>query len=350
MIHSYAYDVEILPNFFSITFVDLTDYLKVFDDACNIEVKKGKEKRTPIPLTSKYKVSEIVSKLDKVKTHCFYITDTDDSQLIQMLGFINNLRPHYEGNVAVRSDCFGYNSSRYDKLMVACLLMNAEHTYNTKELITKLYETSKRIISLQDSPESKNDYTLKLLYNYKLPYVDVDVMTIFALNKCGSGVDKNGNKVYFPKSLKQTSINLKWYELLEHDLPPISDKDRHLYNDIGIYKSLSCAQLNQLVDKWDRYIIDEWIPDTMHYNKNDVYIVCEMVRLYADEIRLRYSISMAYELNVLSSSRSNIADKMFIKFYSDFSGLQPFQWRGKKTERTKLSFKRVILPFINFKT
>lgn len=350
MVRSYAYDVEILPNFFSVTFVDITDYLKVFADACNIEIKKGKEKRTPIPLTSKYSVSDIINKLNTVKSYCFYITDTDDSQLIQMLGFINNLRPHYEGNVPVRSDCFGYNSSRYDKLMIACLLMNAEHTYNTKELITKLYETSKRIIRLQDDPEGKNDYTLKLLREYKLPYIDIDVMTIFALNKCGSGINKNGEKVYFPKSLKQTSINLKWYELLEHDLPPISEKDRDLYNHIGVYKSLSCGQLNQLVDKWDRYIIDEWIPDTMHYNKNDVFIVCEMVRLYADEIRLRYSISMAYELNVLSSSRSNIADKMFVKFYSDFSGLQPFQWRGKKTERTKMAFKRVIFPFIKFKT
>ena len=32
-------------------------------------------------------------------------------------------------------------------------------------------------------------------------------MTIFALNKVGKGVDKNGNTVYFPKGLKQTSIS-----------------------------------------------------------------------------------------------------------------------------------------------
>ena len=121
MVRSYAYDVEILPNFFSVTFVDLTDYLNVFKDACNIEIKKGKEKRTPIPLTQKYKVEDIKTMLNKVKTYCFYITDTDDSQLLQMLGFINSLRPHYEGNVPVRSDCFGYNNSKYDKLMMACL-------------------------------------------------------------------------------------------------------------------------------------------------------------------------------------------------------------------------------------
>ena len=35
--------------------------------------------------------------------------------------------------------------------MMACLLMNAEQIFNTKELINRLYETSKRIISLQDN-------------------------------------------------------------------------------------------------------------------------------------------------------------------------------------------------------
>ena len=96
-------------------------------------------------------------------------------------------------------------------------------------------------------------------------------------------------------------------------------------------------------------MIDEWIPDVMHYNKNDVYIVCEMVRLYIDEIRLRYSISMAYEIDVLSSSRSNIADKMFVKFYSDFSGLQPFQWRGKRLKEQKWHLNELFFHLLNLK-
>lgn len=61
-------------------------------------------------------------------------------------------------------------------------------------------------------------------------------MTVFALNKVGKGVDKNGKTVYFPKSLKQTSINLQWYELLEYELPPISDKDKHFYEKIILLK------------------------------------------------------------------------------------------------------------------
>lgn len=349
MILSYAYDVEILPNFFSITIVDVGDYLRTFADACIIN-KKGN--KIPVPLTQIYTVEEIKEKLDKVQRKCFYITDTDDSQLLPMLGYLNEMRPHYtDERIAVRSDMFGYNSSKYDKLMIAALLMFANQTNSTKELITKLYETSKNIISLQDNPEmSRSDYFLSSLRKYSIPYKDIDVMTIFALNKVGKGVNSKGETIYFGKSLKQTSINLQWYELLEHELPPISDVDIHFYNKDYRYKDMTYDQVNQLVDKWDRYVIPEWIADIMHYNLNDVFIVCEMIRLYIDEVRLRYNISKAYEVDVLSSSRSNIADNLFVKFYSEFSGLAESQWRGRKTERTAMSFKRVIFPFIKFKT
>ena len=347
MILSKAYDVEILPNFFSLTIVDVGDYLRTFSDCHD-----GSDKKKPIPLTQKYTVAEIKEKLNKVNRKSFYITDTDDSQLLSMLGYINEMRPHYtDERIAVRSDMFGYNSSRYDRLMVSALLMFANQTNTTKELITKLYETSKKIIDLQDNPEmSRSDYFLSSLRKYSIPYKDIDVMTIFALNKVGKGVNSKGETVYFGKSLKQTSINLQWYELLEHELPPISDVDIHLYDKDYRYKGLTPTQVNQLVNKWDRYVIPEWIDDIMHYNLNDVFIVCEMIRLYIDEVRLRYNISKAYGVDVLSSSRSNIADNLFIKFYSEFSGLAESQWRGRKTERTAMSFKRVIFPFIKFQT
>ena len=55
MIRSWAYDVEIFPNLFSVTFVNLQDYLKVFAD-CGTNA-----------LTDKYKVSEIKDKLETVE-------------------------------------------------------------------------------------------------------------------------------------------------------------------------------------------------------------------------------------------------------------------------------------------
>lgn len=345
MIDLYAYDVEILPNLFSISVINLNDYLNVFKDIVN---KKGKA----IPLVQVLSVKEIKDRLDKVKRKSFYITDTNDEQLLDMLSYFNNLAPYRDkNNKAHISHLFGYNSMNYDKLMVAAFLMNATNCNNTKELIKKLYETSKRIIEFQDNKEKfRQDYYLDTLRNYQLPYTDIDVMRIFALNKCGKGVNANGETIYFPKSLKQTSINLQWYELLEYELPPISEKDAHFYYKDPTKRAMSIEQLNALIDKWDRYIIDDWIEDELHYNLNDVFIVGEIVRLNIDEIKARYTISKSYEVDVLNSSRSNIADILFEKFYSEFSGLHPSQWKGKKTERTRMSFKRVIFPWIKFKT
>lgn len=347
MINSYSYDVEVLPNFFCITITEVGSYLETFKDCVSND---GKNK--PIPLTQILTVIEIKERLNTVKRKKFYITDTDDAQLLPMLGYINSMRPHYDDlNTPIRSDWFGYNSNSYDKYMVAGLLMYAGQTNSTKELITKLYELSKHIISLQDNEEMRrHDYTISLCNKYPLPFTNIDIMTIFALNKIGSIIDNDGTKHYYGKGLKQTSINLQWYELLEYELPPISDKDIEFYQNDYRYKGLPADKLNLLISKWDRYMIPEWIDATMHYNDNDVFIVCEMIRLFMDEIRLRYSISHNFKIDCLSSSRSNIADKLFISTYSKRSGLAPEQWRGKKTDRTAMSFKRVIFDFIKFKT
>ena len=344
MIRTFAYDVECLPNFFSITVVSIDDYLRTFIDCCD---NKGK----PIPLTEKFKVKDIIDKLEDVNHWSFKITDTNDKDLFPMIEFINGMKTKYDdNNKVIRNHWFGYNSSKYDDLMVACLLMYIGISKNTKELIEQLYSTSQKIISLQDDKQmSESDYYLTTLRNYKLPFTSIDVMSVFALNKVGAIIDENGERSYYGKGLKQTSINIKWYQILEYELPPIGEKDSYLYNS-GKYKGLTIEQLNRIVDRWQRYIIEDYIPDMMHYNLNDVFIVCEMIRLYIDEIKLRYNISKTYEVDCLSDSRSKIADKLFTKFYSEFSGLVPSQWKGKKTERTRMSFKKVIFDNVKFKT
>ena len=351
-INQKAYDIEVLPNYFSITIVDIFDYLKVFNDSCNISIKKGKEYKTPIPLVEKFKIKEIIDKLSTVKKWQFDITDYDDSQHLKLIAFINSLAPHKDekGNTII-TYMYGFNSGSYDKFMVACLLMYTGICKNSGELCKKLYETSQKIIDLQKDKESFfRDYYMKTLRDYALPYKDIDIMKIFALNKVGASTNEKGEKVYFGKSLKQTSINIKWYELLEFELPPINDLDKDLYLKLPKYKNLTIEQINSLVNKWDRFMIEEYRKPMNHYNLNDVFIVCEIIRLFIDEIRLRYNLSRTYEIDVMNSSRSNIANILFKKFYSDFSGLRPEQWTGKKTERTTMSFKRVIFDNVSFKT
>lgn len=61
MINCIAYDVEVLRNFFSVTFVSINSYLKVFKDCVNADNKA-------IPLVQNYllKKLKLVLKLLKI--------------------------------------------------------------------------------------------------------------------------------------------------------------------------------------------------------------------------------------------------------------------------------------------
>lgn len=343
MIDCKTADVEILPNFFSITFINLNDYLKVFADCVN---DKGK----PIPLVQKLTVAEIKQRLDTIQYDTFYITDKDDSQLLSLVGYLNSLRCSSLNGGPV--NVYTYNGLSYDNLMIAGFLMNVARFDTTKELILSLYQLSKKIISLQDDRDGLyNDFQINTCKRFKLPYIGIDVMRIFALNKAGTRIDKDtGERKATPKGLKQTSINLQWFELLEYELPPICDKDLGFYQSNLLYKGLPPDKLDRLIDKWDRYILDEYIPDMMYYNKNDTFIVCEIVRLNPEEIKSRYSVSSVYKVDVLNSSRSNMADVLFEKLYSERSGLSPEKWKGQKTERRGMNLGKLIFPCVEFKT
>lgn len=341
-------DVEVTPNFFSITFVDLKSYLDIFKNAVD-------DNNNPIPLIQKYTVLEIKEMLELVKTNSFYITATDSSQLTSLIAYIELFKPHYNiNNEPVLTDFYGFNINGYDNLMITAFMTFCYRSKSSKDLILKLYEISKMIIKFQNDWEGgKNNQLYKDLKYAKLPYRSFDVFTIFALNKAGTTFDKDtGEKRHYGKSLKQTSINLQWYNLLEYKLPLIESEEEInlIFDYFPEYKGFDLNYLNKYIESFDRPILDIYINDMMHYNKNDTFIVCELVRLNNNEIKTRYAISKSYDVKVYSSSRSDIANVLFDKFYTKFSGLNPRKWKGKKTERTQMAFKRIISNKIKFKT
>ena len=341
MIHSLGTDIEIFQNLFSATFVDLQDYLKVFKD-CGEKA-----------LTECLTVAEIESRLDKVKSDIFYISDTDDSQLLSLVEYINSKEAHFDNSVPIRYDVFGYNNQAYDDMMFKAFMMYFNRFDNTKQLITKLKEVSDKIISLQDDKDAFwKDRELDLIRKYPLPWATVDLFKVYALNSAGVNVDKDtGERKKFGKSLKQVSINLKWHNLLDFKLPPIDDEEGDIYRKKDAYRGMTNEQLNHLItNDFDRYILPKYVKPMLHYNKNDVYLVCEIARQKPDEIKLRYSLGAAFNLNLLCAARSSIADKLLYKFYSERSGLSVDKFKDLRTQRTALSFNKIIFPHICFKT
>ena len=356
MIISKSVDIEIFPNLFSVTLVDLKSYLDTFRDCVD---KKGR----PKALTECLTVAEIKRRLDTVKSDIFYISDTDDSQLVELVGYINKMEAHYEttttidGNVTqipIRTDLYGFNNLGYDDLMIKAFLMYFNRFDSTKYLIEFLYNISQKIIKLQSDKDAFwNDKELELIRNYRLPYATVDLQQVYGLHAATVLTNKDtGAREKFGKSLKQTSINLKWHELLDFTLPPIDEEEYNLYwCKQDRYRGLTLSELNKLItNDFERYVLPKYVEPMLYYNKNDVFLCCEMVRQKPDEVKLRYSITNAFGVNVLSSARANIADKLTIKFYSNMSGLSPKQFIKERTERTKLSFKKIIFPHIKFKT
>lgn len=357
MIISKGMDVEDFPNMFSITFVDMADFFQKFADCVDSEGK-------PIPMTEKLSVAEIESRLDSVQSDIFWISDEDDSQLLPMVAYINNMQAKFETKtspegevyqIPIRYDLFGFNNSGYDDLMIKALLMYYNRFDKTKYLLEKLKSINDKIIKLQSDRDAfYEDKELEMIRQYRLPYATVDVQKIFSLHSATKVTDKEtGESQKYGKSLKQTSINLKWYNLLDFTLPPITEEenDKYYRKDIVKYHNYSAEQLNKLItNDFDRCVLPQYIEPMLKYNKNDVFIVCEMARLFPDEIRLRYSITSAFGVNVLCSARANIADKLTTKFYSDMSGLHKSKFEKLRTERHKMSFNKIIFPHIKFKT
>lgn len=313
-----AYDIEVTRNYFGVCFVDLNHYLEVFKDCVD-------DKQEAIPLIDKLSVTEIKNRLATVKRYRFSIFEDDDSELYPLLNWLQ-----YE------ADYFGYNNNKYDRLMLSALLMYYNQFDKPSKLIEFLYDTSQRIIRNSDNDVLWQDSFTNMLMKNRLNFRDLDLFQIFRLD-------------HFHKNLKQTSINIKWYNLLEYHMPPISELDAHYYNRLSEAKGLSIEQLNRLYrNSFERYLHPAWKKEMEEYNDNDVFICCELVRMNQEEIRLRYMISKEYEINVLSASRSTIADKVIVKLYSKFTGFHPKRFIDTKTIRRKIEISEILSEKIQF--
>lgn len=313
-----AYDIEVTRNYFGVCFVDLNHYLEVFKDCVD-------DKQEAIPLIDKLSVTEIKNRLATVKRYRFSIFEDDDSELYPLLNWLQ-----YE------ADYFGYNNNKYDRLMLSALLMYYNQFDKPSKLIEFLYDTSQRIIRNSDNDVLWQDNFTNMLMKNRLNFRDLDLFQIFRLD-------------HFHKSLKQTSINIKWYNLLEYHMPPISELDVDYYYRLTENRGLSIEQLNRLYrNSFERYLHPSWKKEMEEYNDNDVFICCELVRMNQEEIRLRYMISKEYEINVLSASRSTIADKVIVKLYSKFTGLHPKRFIDTKTIRRKIEVSEILSDKIAF--
>lgn len=318
---SMCYDVEVTRNYFSVVFVDLRSYLKTFADCVD---DKGKA----IPIIDKLSVKEIKKRLETIPKKRFVLYEDDDTDLFSLLYWLQQ-----------KADYFGYNNRKYDRLMLSALLMYYNQFDKPSKLITFLYETSQRVIRSSNNDTLWTDNFTSLILRNNVAFRDLDLFQIFRLD-------------HYHKSLKQTSINIKWYNLKEYTMPPIGDLDRHYYHErLPEAKGMTDKELNiHYRNVFERFIPREYLQEMADYNDNDVYIVAELIRMNQEEVLLRYRISEEYNVDVFSASRSTIADKVIVKLYSKYTGLHPKAFIDTKTIRRKILISEILSDKIAFST
>lgn len=316
-----CYDVEVTRNCFSVVFVDLRSYLKIFSDCVDNDGKA-------IPLVDKLTIAEIKQRLETIPKKRFVLYEDDDTDLFSLLYWLQQ-----------KADYFGYNNRKYDRLMLSALLMYYNQFDKSSKLITFLYETSQRVIRSSNNDTLWTDNFTSLILRNNVAFRDLDLFQIFRLD-------------HYHKSLKQTSINIKWYNLKEYTMPPIGDLDRHYYHErLPEAKGMTDRELNiHYRNVFERFIPKEYLNEMADYNDNDVYIVAELIRMNQEEVLLRYRISEEYKVDVYSASRSTIADKVIVKLYSKFTGLHPKAFINTKTIRRKILVSEILSDKIAFST
>ena len=316
-----CYDVEVTRNYFSVIFVDLRSYLKIFSDCVDNDGKA-------IPLVDKLTIAEIKKRLETIPKKRFVLYEDDDTDLFSLLYWLQQ-----------KADYFGYNNRKYDRLMLSALLMYYNQFDKPSKLITFLYETSQRVIRSSNNDTLWTDNFTSLILRNNVAFRDLDLFQIFRLD-------------HYHKSLKQTSINIKWYNLKEYTMPPIGDLDRHYYHErLPEAKGMTDRELNiHYRNVFERFIPREYLQEMADYNDNDVYIVAELIRMNQEEVLLRYRISEEYNVDVFSASRSTIADKVIVKLYSKYTGLHPKAFIDTKTIRRKIVVSEILSDKISFST
>lgn len=120
------------------------------------------------------------------------------------------------------------------------------------------------------------------------------------------------------KSLKQTMINLKWYNVLDLPIPP------------GTHITWS------MVDR------------LLYYCTNDVLGTRAFYVYNARAIQMKKHASILYGTFLLNKNKSAIADALLQKMYLERTGLRYYQIKDLRTFRTTIKLADIIDPRISF--
>lgn len=302
----YLYDIECIPNCFTAVFVEANQN-NIIKEYIEADITNNVDKKR-----------DALRRLNK-KVFVIYESINDASKFYQFLNTPNNVFVSYNGlhYDDIMIDYF-YNNYRKFKSLSSNAI-----THELKLMNDKIIETPSLWF------ETRNMFGIPNNKNYK----SIDLMRL--------------NYLYKPRvSLKQVSVNLKWYKLEEYHMPDYTiEQFEELYAD-------SDMEYDDVINikSFNRKLHKSEFDNFLSYNYNDVFILNSLFNYSLMEIQSRFLVEKQYGLNVLTDARSSVANKVVRFLYSKYTNLMPAEFETKRSWFKVINLSGIIFDNISFKT
>lgn len=254
-------------------------------------------------------------------TNCFVAVFTaydSDEQHVFAVNRERNDMPQFlkflQENLQLKDWHFGYNNLSFDAQITEYIIQNAGYFKGrtADEITATIYQYAQHVIGKSDRKEFLDYPEFKLT----IPCVD-----IFKLNHW----DSNAKRA----SLKWIQFSMDWNNVEEMPHPhyqPVTDD--HVLEQVIRYCINDVASTKQIF--------------TLKNAKGE--------QIMASQINLRAELSSTYGLTLYSASEPRISKEMFLHFLSDKLHRDKKDIKNLRTERSHVTVRDIILPYINFST
>jgi hypothetical protein len=234
------------------------------------------------------------SDMTKVFIVCEFQNDTED--------FINFLM----GNVKDKEWHISYNGLGFDSQVTQHILVNRDklRALSGAEVAGRIYEYAQGVIALSNAGE---------FLEYKEKQLAIKQIDVFKLNHWDNRAKRS--------SLKWIQFSMDWHN--------VQDMPLHHTHEIQ-----SMEEVHEIV----RYCI------------NDVLSTKKIMELSAEQIRLRKTLTEAYNIPLYNASEPRISKELFLHFLEAKTGIKKYDLKQGRTYRGIIYVADILLSSIQFQT
>ena len=200
----------------------------------------------------------------------------------------------------------GFNNVKFDAQVMQYLISNKKQfsVMMGSEICKLIYDFVQKLIEKTNN----NEFPPYAEWHFKVKQID-----LFLIN-------------HYNNKNKMTS--LKWIEYsIDHD------------------------KVQDLPYKFDRPLHSSTFDEVIEYCKNDVRATRDFADKNRDIIKLRIQQDKKFPtLNLRNKPDSSVGEQMFLYYMSESMGIDMKELKTLRTHRSTLETKKLILPYINFKT